>query len=313
MEDFSKKRLIKIHNILLISLIFSFIFQKIGNFMVSISAIFLIIYILVLIMIFIIKLFTIPKEYYRFGCIVAIIYCLLVFTNLVKWSWFWFIMIYISGMFFYNKIQMMQSEVPYWNKVEQVKFESLEQSNVEEKTIVENKNILDKDEIMQRIKSRRKIIPKQKQETIQIEKNALFLLIDLKAQCMSELSFSQNKILNDIHDVFAGLQQKINQIHERKLKREIEDILKASLNQLQESIDQYIQYPKNLRYYPSEQYPPSPQEYLVQKLQLMLEQLIEVAEILYREDLESIMLHSQYLQQQLKPNHFFKVGKNMES
>lgn len=267
----------------------------------------LILFLIVLVSI-IVGMTKVPKDFYRFGCIVAILYCILVLVGLFKWSWIWFILSYIAGMLLYNRIY---TDNIFFGETEKVSFNESKNNDKELELSKENNEILNIHKKVPEIKMTRHLI--QEQERMEIEKNALFLLIDLKAQVRSELNFNQNKLLNEIHDVFAGLQQKINQTSQKKSQSEIEAVLRTSLELLKKSIEEYIQYPKNQRYYPSEQHAPSPQIWLTQQLEQMLEQLIEVAELLYKKDLESIHSHNEFILQQLKPNHFFKVGKYMGS
>lgn len=267
----------------------------------------LILFLIVLVSI-IIGMTKIPKDFYHFGCIVAILYCILVLVGIFKWSWIWCILSYIAGMLLYNRIY---TDNIFFGETEKVSFNESKNNDKELELSKKNNEIVNIHKTAPEIKMTRRLI--QEQERMEIEKNALFLLIDLKAQVRSELNFNQNKLLNEIHDVFAGLQQKINQTSQKKSQSEIEAVLRTSLELLKKSIEEYIQYPKNQRYYPSEQHVPSPQIWLTQQLEQMLEQLIEVAELLYKKDLESIHSHNEFILQQLKPNHFFKVGKYMGS
>ncbi|MDM1019849.1 hypothetical protein QSV37_05950 [Acinetobacter sp. VNK23] len=299
-----------IHNFLMIStLITFFLVVLIGKIFAWFFALSALLYVPILFIFIVSKITSFSQVTIQFGCISAGSYCILVLLKLLPWSWFILIFIYIAGMFAHQRILADEKvEKPDFIQINEIKPIIIEKEQISKKV-----EVLDKEEIIQRLKTRKEVVSRQVKEikVNPVVENELFLLIELKAKYSSELNFSQNKILNEIHDVFSGFQQRISQTNGRKINREIKDILKVTLKQLLDSMAQYVQYPKTQRYYPSAQHPPSPQQWLTQHLDEILQQLIEVLEVLYREDLESFLLHSQFIQEKLKPNPSFKVGEDI--
>lgn len=134
----------------------------------------------------------------------------------------------------------------------------------------------------------------------------------LEQQSKSVLNARCRSLMIEISDIMQFMTQKIESSNSNEFKFEISDIQRTLGTYLNPTLINFRNLPSFLRNRKIEAIQKTPHELIEQQLQLILEEMKEIAESIYINNLNQIIDHGQYLKQKLQQESFFQVQINQD-
>ena len=218
-----------------------------------------------------------------YGCYGAIFLCLFSLFNFIFHGWFsasfWGYLIGRSIYFIYNNLKQFPTSNPALY---------LEESTPPQ--LVHEK------------------IPFSK--IIEPEQKLLDDFLRLQYQIQNLIPIEANILFQDIHSLIIIITQKLKRSKDLNTQNELLKIQKIINDYLEPTINSYKGLPVIFLDRKIENHL-SPNELIHQQLQLIHDELLEITQYVFQDDLNNLVQHGEFLQQKLKPPQFFKVGKDL--
>lgn len=129
----------------------------------------------------------------------------------------------------------------------------------------------------------------------------------LEQQSKSVLNARCRSLMIEISDIMQFMTQKIESSNSNEFKFEISDIQRTLSAYLNPTLINFRNLPSFLRNRKMDAIQKTPHELIEQQLQLILEEMKKIAESIYINNLNQIIDHSQFLKQKLQQETMFKV------
>lgn len=117
--------------------------------------------------------------------------------------------------------------------------------------------------------------------------------------------------IEEIHALLTVLNRKLNNSKDLETRRAIQKIQRVINNYLVPSLTYYQELPVMFHDRPID-HGDSPNLLMLKQLSLVHDELLQITEHVFSEDLNALLDHGQFLEQKLKTTHFFKVGHQLE-
>lgn len=131
--------------------------------------------------------------------------------------------------------------------------------------------------------------------------------IILKHQIQPLLPKEANDKIQEIHSLLTLLNQKLHSSQNAETQSAIENIQRVVNNYLRPTLNHYQELPVIFHKRPIEN-GKTPDQLILQQLSLVQEELLQITENIFLDDLNALLAHGLFLEQKLKPPQFFKVG-----
>lgn len=224
-----------------------------------------------------------------FGCYGAIIFCCLSLANIYFDGWFWASFWgYILGRIFYWGCSYFIEET-----IEVTESPPLEQVQISEMQSNNNPKVINTEKA-----------PKA------LTVFAQFSI--LKHQIQPLLPIESNEKIQEIHALLTVLNRKLNNSKDIETRRAIHKIQRVINNYLTPTLTHYQTLPVMFHDRKIDQ-GNTPNQLILQQLNLVHEELLQITEHVFANDLNVLIEHGLFLEQKLKPAQYFKVGSSLEN
>lgn len=132
----------------------------------------------------------------------------------------------------------------------------------------------------------------------------------LKHQIQPLLQKEANDKIQEIHSLLTLLNQKLHSSQNAETQSAIENIQRVVNNYLRPTLNHYQELPVIFHKRPIED-GKTPDQLILQQLSLVQEELLQMTENIFLDDLNALLAHGLFLEQKLKPPQFFKVGHDI--
>jgi hypothetical protein len=132
----------------------------------------------------------------------------------------------------------------------------------------------------------------------------------LKNQVQPLLAQDANEKIQQIHSLLTLLNHKLNSSKNIETQRAIENIQRIINNYLTPTLTHYQELPA-IFHNRSIDDGNTPDQLILQQLSLVQDELLQMTEDIYFDDLNALLEHGLFLEQKLKPTQFFKVGTDL--
>ena len=228
-----------------------------------------------------------------YGCYGAITLCIFALLDISSFGWFKASVFgYFFGLLVYFIIRLA-SHVPAIDRPDPIIVKDIEASGAEPAQIQQ---------------------PTLKQTHIPLspEQQLLTQFSHLHHQVHNILSQDANSKFQDIHGLLVVITQKFRRSQDLNTQNEILKIQRIINNYVAPMIQHYQELPIifHNRKMADEL---SPNELLLKQLDLIHEEMLKITEHVFRDDLEALIQHGEFLQQKLNPPDFFKLRSQIKN
>lgn len=134
----------------------------------------------------------------------------------------------------------------------------------------------------------------------------------LKHQVEPTLADEAKDKLQEIHALLTVLNRKLNNSRDIETRRAIQKIQRIINNYLTPALNHYQEIPIVFHHRILDQ-GKSPNQMILEQLTLVHDELMQITEHVFADDLNALIQHGLFLEQKFKPPQFFKVGRQLES
>lgn len=224
-----------------------------------------------------------------YGCYGAIFFCLLSLLNISSFGWF---MASFWGYIFGRVIHVIYNFATQPPESVQSQEHSIQKAH---STPIKDKTTPD-----QTIKK----------QPLSQEQQLLQHFHKLHYQVIDVLPKEANEKFQNIHTLIVILSQRLKKTHDLETHRAILNIQRIINNYLEPTVHRYQELPVIFHDQKMDNQL-SPNNMIIQQLGLIHDELLEITQHVFREDLNALIHHGEFLQQKLRPPQFFKVGKDL--
>lgn len=134
----------------------------------------------------------------------------------------------------------------------------------------------------------------------------------LKHQVQPLLSNESNEKIQEIHSLLTILNKKLNNSKDIETRRAIHTIQRVINNYLTPTLTYYQELPVIFHNRPiDDEF--TPNQLIFQQLSLVHEELLQITEHTFSNDLNALLEHGLFLEQKLKPTQFFNVATSINT
>lgn len=223
-----------------------------------------------------------------YGCYGAIILCILALLNISSFGWFKASVVgYFFGLLVYLIIRLAR-HVPAIDQPDPILIKDIAASKSNQTPIKPTDS--------------RKNSP-----TLSPEQQLLTHFGHLHHQIQTLLTPEANHKFQEIQGLLVVLTQKFRRSQDHNTQNEILKIQRIINNYIAPMVQHYQELPVifHNRKMADEL---TPNELMLKQLDLIHEEMLKVTEHVFKDDLDALILHGEFLQQKLNPPQFFKVG-----
>lgn len=226
-----------------------------------------------------------------YGCYGGILMCILVICSISNLGWFgasfWG---YILGRIFY----WIQSHF-----VEETFEKTHEQKPIQVAAPVITAPLIEKSEVQ------------EKEASINKDQQLLSHFLILKQQVEGLLPTEAKEKFQEIQALLVILSRKLQNTKDFETRCEIQKVQRLINNYLEPTLQHYQELPVLFHERKLDQ-GQSPNEMMLQQFTLVHEELLQITEHVFQDDLNGLVQHGIFLEQKFRPPQFFKVGINIE-
>lgn len=230
------------------------------------------------------------SQIHRYGCIAAILCCLMILFGLSKILWYFLLP---AGYLLGCLTGYLKSTLHLFANPESSAAQ-LEQPIVEQRSTPTDASV------------------HNPSEPSPIHQQLLQDLYLLEQKARPYLNKNARHLMIEIDDIMQLMSAKIEQSDINQLKFEISDIQRTLTHYLAPALEYYCSLPPFLHHRKIADSRYTPHELVELQLQIILEAMANIAESIYQNDLNQLVDHGQFLKQKLQYSQFFKIQPSQD-